>query len=278
MFARRLMVVFAVIAAFTLSFASLSANAQSASAGTCADPGYITAFASTGTAMKAVDFTNTSTVGSSLLALIKARSQFEDTVPPVGCEAAKTAVVAFLSAEEDSLYAVVAVKADTANAADYTKIANGAAARIQKLATAVTSAFASAPAAASTGPVATAAAAPPQVCSDAALSAQVKSDTSPLSGMTGTDLAPVIALRYKYEDMTSVPTGCSDGVTLLIQSFMVVEDQISLSLLAQADTANASSYTDFITNTLAPRASALGKNALIAFPSLAATAAPTASS
>lgn len=275
MFARRLFAALAVVAALSVSFASHAANAQNAAAGTCADPGYITLFGNTGAAMKSVDLTKSSSVGAALLVLIQARYQFEDTIPPAGCEAAKPVLIQFLATEEDSLYISQAVLADTANKAAYVEIANTAASRLATIGTAVSAAFAST-AAASAAPVATMSAAP-QVCSDATFVAQVKTDSTSLGSLSGMNISPLIKLRYKYEDLTA-SAGCEDARTLLLQAFSIAEDQVALAVLAQADTANASSYTDFVKNTISPRNAVLQKNGLIAMPGLAPTAAATASS
>ena len=279
MLVRRLFAVFAMVAVFSVSFASYSVNAQGASAGTCGDANYIILFSTTGAAMKSLDLTKPSAVGAALLVLIKARYQFEDNVVPAGCESAKPAVIQFLTTEEDSLYTVEAAQADTANKAAYSDAATAAATRIQTAGTAVSASFASAVSTPdANAPVGTASAAP-QVCSDATFVAQVKTDTAALNGgtLSGVNIVPLIKLRYKYEDLTA-PSGCEDGRTVLIQAFASVEDTVVMAVLAQADSANASTYTDFATNTINPRNMALGKTALIAFPSLAPTPAATASS
>ena len=106
--------------------------------------------------------------------------------------------------------------------------------------------------------------------------AQVKTDMTSLNGGSANAIA-FIKLRYKYEDLTA-PAGCEVGRALLIQSLAIPEDVAALSIMVKADSANASTYTDFLSNTVNVRAGSYGTTLMSAFPSLAPTAAATASS
>ena len=283
MYARKLLTVSLMIAAiFALSFATVPANAQSSSAGNCTDFGYAGPIITAQAAIQAADYTKPNTVGRVLMYFIGLRYQYEDAMPPAGCESAKPIILQFLTVQEDALYATMAAQVDTANKDAYNDIAtNVGPARYKTVLAALNTVLGNVSVPSGATPSATlaviaTASAAPQTCSDATFVAQVKTDTSALNG-GGTSAAPVIKLRYKYEDLTA-PAGCEDGRTILIQSFAITEDIAALSIMAKADSANASTYTDFLNNTVSPRAGSYGKAAIAAFPSLAPTAAATASS
>ncbi|MHB8749233.1 MAG: hypothetical protein ACYDBJ_08610 [Aggregatilineales bacterium] len=283
MFARRLLAVALTIAAvLSLSFAVNPANAQGSGTGTCTDSAYANPINSVASALQTADYAKPNTVGAVLISLISLRYQYEDATPPAGCESVRPVFLQYLALQEDSIYATLAAKIDTANKDAYTDIAtNLGPARYKTIVAALNAALAnvtvSDSATAAAVPMGAAApAAAPQVCADAAFTAQVKTDTGSLTGGVA-NAVPVIKLRYKYEDLTA-PAGCEAGRTILIQSFAFAEDYGALGIMAQADSANASTYTDFLKNTTGPRGAGLSKTAIAIFPSLAPTPAPTASS
>ena len=280
MFVRRVLAVAVMVAAVCLmSFAAYPASAQNATPAPCPDPNLIGILASTNPATNALDYTKINTVGTALLTLMKARYQAEDSVPLPGCEAAQTLEIQFFSTEEDAIFSTVAAAVDTANAAAYKDLATAAVARLKAMTPYVIAMLGG------SGSTATASAAPaggtpaatatPQACPDAGFNAQVKTDTSTLTG--GANAIPFVKLRYKYEDLVA-PTGCEPGRLYLIQSFTIAEDVAALAIMGQADSANASAYTDFLNNTVDVRATALGKAVGGFFPSMAPTQAATTAS
>ncbi len=278
MFVRRLLASSLMIAAvLSLSFASHAANAQGS---TCTDAAYVSPISNIATALQNADYAKPNTVGNVLMALISLRYQYEDAAPPTGCESVRPLFLQYLSVQEDSIYTTLAAKIDTANAAAYTDIGtNVAPPRYSTITNALLSTLANVTttdAAMLPTQSATPNAAAPQACSDAAFAAGVKTDFASLKGGIPTGVT-FIKLRYKYEDATA-PSGCADGRTFVIQSLAIAEDVAALSVMAQADSANAATYTGFLTNTVIVRAGTYGKTAIAAFPSLAPTAAPTASS
>jgi len=102
--------------------ASLSATpaAEAPAGGTCGDADFQKKIPADFKNMGSPDMTSSAALGTSLLALLKLRYQYEDAAAPAGCELAKKDTVMLLAAAEDIVLVAAGGLADTANAATYT--------------------------------------------------------------------------------------------------------------------------------------------------------------
>jgi hypothetical protein len=221
MFVRRIVsasLMFAVV--LSLSFAVGPANAQSTPAGTCTSSDYANPINYIVNLLQSASLSTPSAIGSVLIAVIRMRYQYEDATPPAGCESAQAVILKYLTVQEDGLYTAEAAKVDAPNKAAYNEILNNLApARYKTEAGALNASLSNV----QVSNAATMPAVPPgaastaatQTCTDPAFTAQVKTDTASLSGGFTTE-APVIKLRYQYEDVTA-PSGCEDGRKVLVE-------------------------------------------------------------
>ena len=281
MFARRILIASLLIAAvLSMSFSAQTAHAQATPAGTCTSADYASPINYIAKILQSASYSKPDSVGNAIIALISTRYQYEDAVPPAGCEAVQAAALQYLTIEEDSLYTTEAAKVDTANKDGYNDIATNLAPPRYKTITAalngslgnITVADAATMPAVPTG---AAPAAAPQPCADPAFASSVKADTDTMNGGPSDIGIKAIKLRYKYEDATA-PAGCEDSRKTLIQLFAITEDYGALMVMAQVDTANAATYTDFLSKTVGARATTLSATAKSVFPALAGTPAATA--
>ena len=242
------------------SLAASPASAQKSAAGSCTSTDYLAPVLVINNSLSSLDYTKPDTVGNALVSLITLRNQYEDIAPADGCEAMKPVLIQFLALRIDVIYAQLAAKADAANVNDYKDIVTTGATRFQAAGKILNNTvspltFPDNMPAALTGDAA--AAQSPQVCSDAAFLDHLKSVQPAISAIQGANITPLIKARYQLEDLQA-PSGCVDAQTLAIQLLTNFEDQAALAVVAQADTANADSYTK-VSAECATRAAAIQK-------------------
>ena len=263
--------VFAIILAATLGVNPTSA--QSSITGSCTSTDYLAPVLVLNNSLSTLDYTKLDTVGNALVSLITLRNQYEDLAPAEGCDSMKPVLIQFLALRVDVIYAQLAAKADAANVSDFKDVVTTGATRFQATGkilndTVTTLAFPDKMPTALTGD----AAASPQVCSDAAFIAQVQAVGKNMPVMKGINITPLIKGRYQLEDLQA-PTGCGDAQSLVIQMITNGEDQGALAVMAQADPANAATYTK-LSSECATRLIAIQKLVQVAFPSANGTATP----
>ncbi len=264
--------VFAIV--LTVSLATSPASAQK-SAASCTSTDYLAPVLVLNNSLSSLDYTKPDMVGNALVSLITLRTQYEDIAPAAGCESMKPVLIQFLALRIDVIYAQMAAKADAANVNDYKDIATTGATRFQAVGKILNDAvtpltFPDKMPTALTGDAA--AAQSPQVCSDAAFLAELKSAQTTFSAIKGANITPAIKARYQLEDLQA-PSSCGDTQSLAIQLVTNFEDQATLAVMAQADAANAATYTK-LSSECATRAAAIQKLMQAAVPSAKGAATP----
>jgi hypothetical protein len=258
---RRISSMFVAAAVLTIFMTPSLANAQSGTpAATCdstfgADAG--TVFQNVSAAMnsgsaKAADYAQMA------VDLAKIRAEYEDmTTPPAGCEATRLGLAQISALDVDTVMLNLMALLDNTNASTYSDFSKTVwqprleafKARMAATAPAVT-------------PDASASAA--TVCADAGYQAQIPADfkAMPTPDMTnaasiGTGLLAILKTRYQYEDATA-PAGCELARQDMIKLLGAGEDVLIVGAGALADTAHASTYTDFLNNNVQARGQKLG--------------------
>jgi hypothetical protein len=267
--------VFAIVLA--ASPAMNPASAQSSATGSCTSTDYVAPVLVLSNSLSSLDYTKPDTVGNALVSLITLRNQYEDLAPAAGCESMKPVLIQFLALRVDVIYAQLAAKTDTANVNDYKDVVTTGATRFQATGkilndTVTTLSFPEKMPTELTGE----AAAAPQACSDAAFITQIQAVGATMPVMKGINITPLIKARYQLEDLQA-PIGCGDAQSLVIQMVTNGEDQGALAVMAQADAANAATYTK-LSSECAARATAIQELVLIAIPSANGPATPVSKS
>jgi hypothetical protein len=108
----------------TATAAADGGTGSTSASGVCADTAYQAQIPADLKTLPSPDSTSAASIGSTLLATLKLRYQYEDATAPAGCDTARKDMVKLMSASEDILLAGAGLLADTANAAKYNDFMN----------------------------------------------------------------------------------------------------------------------------------------------------------